>query len=214
MSFYRPFASIRGAHFLRPRVNNVFNVFERDPFFARMGSLLNTEMAKFQGYTPRVQVFEGPKAYRIEAEVPGFRKEELSIEFPKKRLIRIAGKRRIGGPVMTEVEKAEGDFIPPQSVDPVEARNETSAETTENVEPTTADSAPAEAESKAVKGSEADEMDVVKTEQSEEVTFSDQWSLPEDVDIDAVKAKLDHGILSVFLPKKVQAEFDKKITIE
>jgi HSP20 family molecular chaperone IbpA len=176
--------------------------------------LLNTEMAKFQGYTPRVQIFEGPKAYRIEAEVPGFRKEELSIEFPKKRLIRIAGKRRMGGPVMAELENAEGDFTPSQSVDPIEARNEASAAAIENVEPSTADSAPAEAESRAVKASEAEEMDVVKTEQSEEITFSDQWSLPEDVDIDAVKAKLDHGILSVFLPKKMQAEFDRKITIE
>ena len=211
MSFYRPFASIRGAHFLRPRVNNVFSVFERDPFFARMGSLLNAEMAKFQGYTPRVQIFEDPKAYRIEAEVPGFRKEELSIEFPKKRLIRIAGKRHVGGPVMAKVA---GDFILSQSADPIEARNEASAETAENIEPIATDSAIGEGESKAIKASEAEDMDVAKMEQSEEITFSDQWSLPEDVDVDAVKAKLDHGILSVFLPKKEQAEFDRKITIE
>lgn len=213
MSLYRPFASLRGAHFLRPRANNVLNIFERDPFFARMGSLLNTEMAKFQGYTPRVQIFEGPKAYRIEAEVPGFRKEDLSIEFPKKRLIRIAGKRRIGGPVMAEVENARGDFIPAESADTIEARNEPSAEPTENVKPT-ADSADAQTESKAVKVSEAEEMDVVETEQGQEITFSDQWSLPEDVDIDAVKARLDHGILSVILPKKLEPEFDRKITIE
>src|SRR5947207_10076130 len=112
MSLYRPFASLRGAHLRRPRVNNVFSVFERDPFFARMGSLLNTEMAQFQGYTPRVQTFEGPRAYRIEAEVPGFRKEELSIEFPKKHVIRISGKHRVGGPVMAEIENAAGDFLP------------------------------------------------------------------------------------------------------
>lgn len=211
MSLYRPFASLRGAHFLRPRVNNVFDVFERDPFFARMGSLLNAEIAKFQSYTPRVQIFEDPKAYRIEAEVPGFRKEELSIEFPKPHLIRIAGKRHASGPVMAEVEKAQGDFIPHQSTDLIEARNKASTETTENVESTTADSEVADSESKAVKASEAE---VVETEKSEEITFSDQWSLPEDVDIDAVKAKLDHGILEVILPKRAEAEFDRKILIE
>ena len=215
MSLYRPFAFIRGAHFLRrPRVNNVFDVFERDPFFARMGSLLNAEMAKFQGYTPRVQISEDPKAYRIEAEVPGFRKEELSIEFPKNRVIRIAGKRRVGGPVMEEVEKAAGNFISFQSADMIEAREKASTETAENVEPTTASSEVAESESKAVKASESERMDIVETEQTQEITFSDQWLLPEDVDVDAVKAKLNHGILTVVLPKKEEAEIDRKVTIE
>jgi len=214
MSLYRPFASLRGAHLRRPRVNNVFSVFERDPFFARIGSLLNTEMAQFQGYSPRVQTFEGPKAYRIDAEVPGFRKEELSIEFPKRNVIRIAGKRHVGGPVMTEIENAAGEVVPSASSDSIEARSEASAEATENVEPKIADSAVAETEFKEVKLPEAQELDIAETEHDQEITFSDQWSLPEDVDIDGVKAKLDHGILSVFLPKKVQGEVDRKVTIE
>jgi HSP20 family molecular chaperone IbpA len=178
--------------------------------------MLNNEIAQFQAYNPRVETFEGPKSYRIDAEVPGFRKEDLSIEFPKKRLIRIVGKRRVGGPVMTEIENATGDYIPSKSADPIETREAVAAETTENSEPTTAtESDVGETESKEVRSAEAGgQNQVAKVEQNEEISFTSQWSLPEDVDVEGVKAKLDHGILSIFLPKTVEAEFEKKINID
>lgn len=217
MSLYRTFASLRRAQHLRPKVPSVFNVIERDPFFARLGSMLNTEIARLQEYNPRVQMIEGSKSYRIDAEVPGFRKEELSIEFPKKRFIRIAGKRRVGGPVSTGFENAAGDYIQSNSANLVESKEAASTEATENVEPTTTtESSVSEAESKEVKASETEgNFQVTEAEESEEVAFTNQWSLPEDVDIDGVKAKLDHGVLSVFLPKKEEAaEAERKVPIE
>jgi HSP20 family molecular chaperone IbpA len=216
MSLYRTFASLRGAHSLRPRVNTMFSLFERDPFFAKMIPMLNNEIVQFQGYTPRVQTFEGPKSYRIDAEVPGFRKEELSIEFPKKGFIRIAGKRRLGGPELAEVENVASEYNSTEYAAPVESQATSSTEAAKNVEPVaTSKSAVSGTESKEVKPSEVEEeFQVVGTGRDQEITFSDQWSLPEDVDIDAVKAKLDHGILSVFLPKKAEVEVERKVLIE
>jgi HSP20 family protein len=171
-----------------------------------MGSMLNPEIPHFQGYNPRVRTYEGPKSYRIDAEVPGFRKEDLSIEFPKKHFIRIKGKRSISRPAETEFEDTTGDYISYNSADTADAQETVAAEPT-----TAADSAVSSAESKEVKVAEADE---VETQQSRTVEFTNQWSLPEDVDIDGVKAKLDHGILSVFLPKKVEPEFERKVHID
>ena len=208
MSLYRTVRSLRGVHNLRPRVPTVFSVFERDPFFARMGSMLNPEMPHFQGYNPHVRTYEGPKSYRIDAEVPGFRKEDLSIEFPKKHFIRIKGKRSISQPAMTELEDATGDYTSHKLADTTDTQETVATGPTTAAEPTASG-----AESKEVNVAEADGIDV-ETQRSQTVAFTNQWSLPEDVDIDGVKAKLDHGILSVVLPKRVEPEFDRKVDID
>jgi HSP20 family molecular chaperone IbpA len=208
MSLYR---ALRHAHFLRPRVARVpslWNVFDRDPFFARMGSILNNELTQFQVYSPRVQTYETPKNYRIEAEVPGFRKEDLTIEFPQNRVLRIAGKKR-SGPVMAEVEKAEGRIATFTATDSVEAIEKTKAE------PTILEASPANGESKTVEARNENDQQVVQREETEEVTFTEQWTLPEDIDIDGVQARLDHGILNITLPKKGPVhEVERKINIE
>jgi HSP20 family molecular chaperone IbpA len=208
MSLYR---ALRHAHSLRPRaarVPQLWNVFDRDPFFARMGSILNNELAQFQVYSPRVQAYETAKDYRIEAEVPGFRKEDLTIEFPQNRVLRIAGKKR-SGPVMEEVQKAQGGDGRSTFADSIEAEATTESEAA-NVE-----TAPAESEGKAVEARDAADQQVVEGGRSEEVTFTEQWTLPEDIDLDGVQAKLDHGILNVFLPKKgLTPEVERRINIE
>jgi HSP20 family molecular chaperone IbpA len=52
-----------------------------------MGSILNNELAQFQVYSPSVQTYETAKDYRIEGEVPGFGKEDLTIEFPQNHVL-------------------------------------------------------------------------------------------------------------------------------
>jgi HSP20 family molecular chaperone IbpA len=208
MSLYR---ALRHAHSLRPRavrVPQIWNVFDRDPFFARMGSILNNELAQFQVYSPRVQTYETSKDYRIEAEVPGFRKEDLTIEFPQNRVLRIAGKKRTGA-VMDEIQKAQGQDGGSAVADFIDAEATTEPETA------TSETAPAESEGKAVEARDAADQQVVEGGRSEEVTFTEQWTLPEDIDLDGVQAKLDHGILNVFLPKKGRApEVERRINIE
>jgi len=207
MSLYR---ALRHAHSLRPRVPRVpslWSVFDRDPFFARMGSILNNELAQFQVYSPRVQAYETPKDYRIEAEVPGFRKEDLTIEFPRSRVLRIAGRKR-SGPVMAGVENAAGGDDVFALADSVDAKEQTEAEPP-------VEAAPAESESKASEARNENSHQVVQREEMDEITFTEQWTLPEDIDLDTVQAKLDHGVLNVVLPKKAPAaEVERKITIE
>ena len=208
MSLYK---ALRRAHSLRPRVPlvpSVWNVFDRDPFFARMGSILNNEIAQLQVYSPRVQTYETPKDYRIEAEVPGFRKEDLTIEFPRSRVIRIAGKKR-SGPVMAEVEKAAGEDNVFAVADSVEAKEKTEAE------PPVVDATSAESDRQAVEARNGNNQQVARREDMEEITFTEQWTLPEDIDLDGVQAKLDHGILNVLLPKKGSTpEVERRINIE
>lgn len=116
MSMYRALAPFRKAHFLRTRgPSSVADLFERDPFFAGIAPMLNTEFSPLRYNYPRVNIKEGPKAYHLEAEIPGFRKENLSIEFLDSRTLRISGKR--GGkaaPIEAAnetVESTEGDHI-------------------------------------------------------------------------------------------------------
>lgn len=213
MSFSRALAPFRRAHFLRPRSHDPFtSLFERDPFFAGIAPILNSELASFQRYNfPRVDIKEGPKAYRLEAEVPGFRKSDLSIEFTDPRTLRIAGKRQVKQSSTSEAEDNTGPQTVNENSNTLYAK---APEPTESVEPNTTDKAVAEAQSKEVEAVEIEEdYQVVETDRDQEITFSRQWRLPEPVDQDAVKASLDHGILSVVLPK-LKAEAARKVVID
>jgi len=210
MSFTRALAPFRRAHFARPRNTNPFTIFERDPFFAGIAPLLNSELSAFQRYNfPRVQLKEGPKGYRLEAEVPGFRKSDLSIDFPDPRTLRLTGKRHIRTP---DAEEGAGSETPSESSNTVESNAGQSNEPNETVEASTSDTAVTETGNKAVEASEARE-DVIESEFEEEVSFTRQLTLPEGVDLKAVKASLDHGILSVVLPK-LKVDVAQKVVIE
>src|SRR5579859_2099011 len=210
MSFTRALAPFRRAHFARPRNTNPFTIFERDPFFAGIAPLLNSELSAFQRYNfPRVQLKEGPKGYRLEAEVPGFRKSDLSIDFPDPRTLRLTGKRHIRTP---DAEEGAGSETLSESSNTVESNAGQSNEPNETVEASTSDTAVTETGNKAVEASEARE-DVIESEFEEEVSFTRQLTLPEGVDLKAVKASLDHGILSVVLPK-LKVDVAQKVVIE
>ena len=59
----------------------------------------------------------------------------------------------------------------------------------------------------------SEDFQVVESEFDQEVSFTRQLTLPEGVDINAVKASLDHGILSVVLPK-LRGQEAQRIVIE
>src|SRR5579871_6710425 len=194
MSFSRALAPFRRANLLRPRRNNPWDIFERDPFFAGIAPLLNNEVTQFQRYNfPRVDIKENAKAYRLEAEVPGFRKEDISIEFLDPRTLRISGKRHSDRAPAEETASETSE-----ASNTVEAK-QAPPESTEGSEAT------ADQGFKEVSSVESEEgYEVMETEREEEVSFTRQWRLPEGVDQDAVKASLDHGILSIVLPKLKQ----------
>ena len=71
-----------------------------------------------------------------------------------------------------------------------------------------------EYESYVIQPSEADEeYQIIGREREQEFSFSRYYEFPERVDREAVKAKLDHGILTVILPK-LHAEPPRSITME
>ena len=188
----RPFRN-----YLHPRSNSPFtNLFERDPFLAPFAPLFDVGLVNPQRYNiPRVQLKRSPTAYRLEAEVPGFRKDDLSIEFVDSRTLRIEGKRKVAG-------KAEDAVESTNDADIVDSEQPKSPETTEQVE--SKGLTPAQAE---------EEFQLVESDGVQETSFTGQWTLPEDIDRAAVTASLDHGILSLVLPK-MKPESAHKITIE
>ena len=71
-----------------------------------------------------------------------------------------------------------------------------------------------EYESYAIKPSEAEEeYQIIETDREKELSFSKYYEFPERVDREAAKAKLDHGILTIILPK-LDAESRREITID
>jgi HSP20 family molecular chaperone IbpA len=211
MSMSRALAPLRRAHTLRHRGPSIFSIFERDPFFAGLAPIFNQEFAPLQRYNyPRVDIKEGPKAYHVEAEVPGFRKDDINIEFLDNRTLRISGRR--AGPVKeshettTEATDAAGEQTSEASADWVESK----APASESAEPTEVE--PLNKSTDVVEAAD-NEYEMVESERQEEFSFSRQWRLPEGIDQEAVRASLDHGILKVTLPK-MKAESARKIQID
>ena len=107
MSFFRRLAPLRRS--LRHWVNvPLTSVFERDPLFTSIAPIVTREFVPLvPNNFPRAELKEGPKAFRLEADVPGFRKEDLSISFLNDHTIRISGTQRLNKPAAPEAETAE-----------------------------------------------------------------------------------------------------------
>jgi|SRR5277367_4430271 HSP20 family molecular chaperone IbpA len=216
MSLFR-ISPIRFAHSFRPRRTVAFhNLFDHDPFFARFAPILNQPFAPFQGYEfpQRFQLAdlkEGPKAYHLDLEVPGFRKNELSMDVLDSPLrLRISGKRHATwGP--PEGETAPGILSPPEYTDAVETVQTESTETASGESTTVPDTTVAETENTPTAVQEATEE--YNEEGEEDVWFNQSWAIPGSIDKSGIKAKLDHGILKVVIPKK-EGAVEHKVTIE
>jgi HSP20 family molecular chaperone IbpA len=204
MRFFRSVIPVRWTHSLRPYGRTPFaRLIERefrDPFFA---PLIN-EIGPWQPYNflvqsfsgPRVKKYEDAKEYRLEIEVPGFRMDELAMEITPSRILRVSGNKYFKGPA----GQPTGRLSAAECADALESQEpESTPETTES---TTAPK------------SEVEQGAETGGTEREKVSFRNEWSLPVDVDQEAVKAKLDHGILSVTLPKKADSESTTKIAIE
>jgi HSP20 family molecular chaperone IbpA len=216
MSLFR-IAPIRFAHSLRTRPNVAFrNLFDHDPFFARFAPILNQSFAPFQGYEfpQRFQLAdlkESQKSYHLDLEVPGFRKNELSMDVLDSPLrLRISGKRHAtwGTP---EAESAAGSDESLQAADSVETVQAESTEAATGEGTNASDTAVTEAEGKSTAVQEANEK--YSGEGQEDVWFNQSWVIPGPIEKSGIKAKLDHGILKVLIPKKEGAA-EHKVTIE
>ena len=209
MSLFR-IAPIRFAHSLRPRSRISFgSLFEHDPFFARFAPVMNQPFLPLQGYEfpQRFQLSdlkEGQKAYHLDLEVPGFRRNELTMDVLDSPLrLRISGKRHATW--KTPEGEAAGGILP--SVEPIDSVDTVEAESTE----AGAGESTAVAEGKSTAVQEAKEE--YQGEGEEEVWFNQSWDIPGPIEKSGIKAKLDHGILKVVIPKK-EGSVEHKVTIE
>jgi len=216
MSRFR-IAPIRFAHSLRPRPNVAFrSLFDHDPFFARFAPILNQPFAPFRGYEfpQRFQLAdlkEGQKAYYLDLEVPGFRKNELSMDVLDSPLrLRITGNRQStwGTP---ETESATGTDGSPGAADSVETVQAEATEPTTGETTNASDTAVTEAQATSPAVQEAN--DEYSGEGQEDVWFNQSWVIPGPIEKSGIKAKLDHGILKVIIPKK-EGAVEHKVTIE
>ena len=66
--------------------HNMFNDLER-----ATAALPGNALSSAGSFAPRVRLIEEGPAYHLEAEVPGFNKESLSIDFPDTQVLRLCG---------------------------------------------------------------------------------------------------------------------------
>jgi len=100
---------------------------------------------------------------------------------------------------------------PPKYTDIVETVQTESTEAATGESTTAPDPAITEAEGKPAAVQESKEK--YNGEGEEDVWFNQSWAIPGPIDKSGIKAKLDHGILKVVIPKK-EGAVEHKVTIE
>ncbi|KXL47775.1 hypothetical protein M433DRAFT_155769 [Acidomyces richmondensis BFW] len=170
-------------------------------------SSLSSSLRDFQ---PRFDVKETEQAYELHGELPGVEQKNIEVEFTDPQTLRIGG--------WTEYVREEGER--PAALEGGKTQDKIEGgyhkPTVEEDETATTQSGK---EKQMAKGSTKEqakqEEPKAKYWISERATgsFSRQFSFPQPVDSDAVKASLKNGILSVIVPKK-SAPTSKRITVE
>lgn len=175
---------------------------------------------------PRFDVREIGSTYELQGELPGIRQEDIEIEFEDANTLVIRGKTERRNTKTSEGDKAIEQSATTNSTVADTASDDSSSsykkataeddyvdagavtEGSEVLTPTTS-TAPVEAAPAPRKAEPSYKYWVSERSVGQ---FERRFNFPGKVDQDAVKASLEHGILSVIVPKSVRAE--KKITIE
>lgn len=153
-------------------------------------------------FTPKADVKEEKDSYSIHLEVPGIPQDRISVEWQDANTLTISGS--------TEQYREEGQR--PQGFIEGETKDK-------GHQPTVEDEAEAGTKEVATTG----KKEVAKPAESQAKfwvsersygSFSRSFSFPTRVDQDAVKAKLNNGILDITVPKMLKQAHKKTITIE
>jgi len=161
-----------------------------DPFFNEGAtgtpSALWRPTASFTHFTPSFDVKETKDAYVLDGELPGvIDKNELDLHFVDPQTLVIKGR--------------------------VERSSESGNEPTAAAEGSTAENPEATENSEETENSGVNKFWVKERMVGE---FQRSFSFPKTIDQEAVKANLNHGILSVTVPKKHASQNAKRIQIE
>ncbi|KAL9067235.1 MAG: hypothetical protein Q9161_007035 [Pseudevernia consocians] len=208
--------------------------------FAPLFRLLDSATADFvpssrqqarRTFTPRFDVREVGANYELQGELPGIEQKDLDIEFVDERTLVIRGRM---GTESTKTNEAAEAAEPAKAVDDKDA-NDSVSETSAKYQKATVEDedgyVDAAAESEAAEGAKTPSSTTASVAPSTETKeaaepsskywvsersvgeFERRFSFPGRVELDAVKASLSNGILSVVVPKIVAKE-PRKINIE
>jgi len=128
-------------------------------------------------------VHETEKEYVLEGELPGLDdKKKLSLEFTDDKTLLVRGK------IERSVKRFSDDQGKIQSVEEGDGAEKKAVEGSENKE--------------GEKGEKKEEKPKYWVSERTVGEFSRSFSFPGTIDVDAVQASLEHGILKVVVPKK------------
>ena len=182
-----------------------------------------------QTFTPRFNVREVSGAYQLEGELPGIEQKDVEIHFLDERTLVIRG--RTGSESTQTNEPAEA--APPAKAGENEAADDNVSEKSANYHKASVEDeyVDAGAESEAAEGAQtpssttAEVAPTTETKKAAEPSlkywvsersvgeFERRFSFPGRIELDAVKASLSNGILSVIVPKLLTNQ-SRRINIE
>lgn len=141
----------------------------------------NTQPAhrEHTGFSPNFDVYETPNEYVLEGELPGLHdKTKVQIEFTDAQTLLVRGR--------------------------IERSHEQDVQRRTSLKPTVEDEDEATKKKELARTKEADKVKYWVSERNVG-EFHRSFSFPAAVDLDLVKASLEHGVLKIVVPKKIQA---------
>ncbi|KAH8690114.1 HSP20-like chaperone [Talaromyces proteolyticus] len=163
------------------------------------------------GFAPNFDIRETDDAYHLDGDVPGIEKDGLQIEFVDEKTLQIKGRTERSFSSGNPPAESTTTVTDVNMGDAAENTNEPAAKTSDTTDATETTKAVAQpAESTEVENN--NERYWVSERSVGE--FSRTFSFPSPIDQDAVKASLKNGVLSITVPKKVNEEAVRRITIE
>jgi HSP20 family protein len=182
---------------------NPFDVFDDHPF-------LNLNSSFFREFprerVNRANAYETPKEYKLEIEVPGYQKSEISIEYGHDgKTIAVSGKTEKS---YEEVHGEEEEEEEPRHVTVEDAPEPGEKATSE--EPASQSTAVAETSKSKEIGAPAEPKYWVS--ERSVGSFTRTFTLPAGLDLGKATATLEHGVLTITIPKTDKVPV-QKITI-
>jgi HSP20 family protein len=183
-------------------MQRAMSVFEQ-PLFNQMGPMLGSRTSSNLRSYPATDMIEKPDAYELQAELPGFNKNNIKIELADSRTLVLSGtvqeQHQAGSPNYTSGTEQDAGKAEASTID------EGSNTTDEN----------------RVVAKKENENQITKHQQQHQYwvnervssSFSRAFQFPTPIKAEDIKAQFDNGVLKVIVPKSVQDQ-PKQINIE
>lgn len=198
---------------------DLFSLF--DESFPTIPAASSSSRPGKRAFSPNFDVHENANNYVLEGEVPGLdRKDKLDIEFTDERTLLVKGRiertktctsKKIEAPTEKTSIEDTAEKNDKSVADDWESVKEPEKEKSESEKPAEKTEQPA-AEPPVKKAKTPEPKPKYWVSERSVGEFARSFSFPEPVNVDAVTAKLEHGILTVVVPK-MEKKGARKISI-